>query len=254
MDIATLIGIVVCFGLMIVAITMGGPISAFIDIPSVMITVGGTLGATFTSYPLKDVLGVVGVIKNTFLYKPQDPVAIIAQLVEFAQIARKEGILALEGKIEEIDDPFFKKAIQLAVDGTEPDVMRDILETEIAFIEDRHKKGADMMDFMASLAPAFGMIGTLIGLVQMLRTMNDPSTIGPAMAVALITTFYGAVMANVIFSPFANKLKVRSSEEILVKDIILAGILSIQAGDNPRILEQKLHAYIPPKLRKSVFE
>ncbi len=111
-----------------------------------------------------------------------------------------------------------------------------------------------MMEFMAALAPAFGMIGTLIGLVQMLRTMNDPSTIGPAMAVALITTFYGAVMANVIFSPFANKLKLRSSEEILVKDIILAGILSIQAGDNPRILEQKLHAYIPPKLRKSVFE
>ena len=254
MDIATLIGIIACFALMIIAITMGGPISAFIDVPSMMIVIGGTIGATFISYPLKDVIGVVGVIKNTFLFKPQDPVAVIAQLVEFAQIARKEGILALEGKVEEIDDPFFKKAIQLAVDGTEPEVMRDILETEIAFIEDRHKSGAAMMEFMAALAPAFGMIGTLIGLVQMLRTMNDPSTIGPAMAVALITTFYGAVLANVLFSPFSNKLKVRSSEEILVKDIILAGILSIQAGDNPRILEQKLHAYIPPKLRKSVFE
>ncbi len=254
MDIATLLGIVVCFGLMIAAMLLGGSISAFIDIPSMMITVGGTLGATFTSYPLKDVLGVINVIKNTFLFKPQDPVAVIEKLVQFAQIARKEGILALENEIEKIDDPFFRKAIQLAVDGTEPEVMRDILETEIAFVEERHKNGAAMMEFMAALAPAFGMIGTLIGLVQMLRTMNDPSTIGPAMAVALITTFYGAVMANVLFTPFANKLKVRSSEEILVKDIILAGILSIQAGDNPRILEQKLHAYIPPKLRKSMFE
>ncbi len=254
MDIATLLGIVVCFGLMVTAMLLGGSIAAFIDVPSMMITIGGTLGATFTSYPLKDVLGVINVVKNTFLFKPQDPVAVIQQLVQFAQIARKEGILALENEIEKIDDPFFKKAIQLAVDGTEPEVMRDILETEIAFVEERHKNGAAMMEFMATLAPAFGMIGTLIGLVQMLRTMNDPSTIGPAMAVALITTFYGAVMANVLFTPFANKLKVRSSEEILVKDIILAGILSIQAGDNPRILEQKLHAYIPPKLRKSMFE
>ncbi len=254
MDIATLVGIVACFGLMFTAILMGGSINAFIDVPSMMITIGGTLGATFTSYPLKDVLGVINVVKNTFLFKPQDPVAIIQQLVQFAQIARKEGILALENEIEKIADPFFRKAIQLAVDGTEPEVMRDILETEIAFVEERHKNGAAMMEFMATLAPAFGMIGTLIGLIQMLRTMNDPSTIGPAMAVALITTFYGAVMANVLFTPFANKLKVRSSEEILVKDIILAGILSIQAGDNPRILEQKLHAYIPPKLRKSMFE
>ncbi len=253
MDIATVIGIVMSFGLMIAAILMGGSIMTFVDYPSMMIVFGGTIGATLTSYPLGDVIKVANVIKNTVLFKPQNPSEIIAQLVQYSQVARREGILALESAIEETDDVFFKKAIQLVVDGAEPDIIRDVLETEVAFIDERHKQGAALVEFMSVLAPAFGMIGTLIGLVQMLKTMNDPSTIGPAMAVALITTFYGAVLANVVFLPLANKLRVRSSEEMLIKDLIIAGILSIQAGDNPRVVEQKLHAYVAPKFRESQF-
>ncbi len=253
MDIATVVGIVMSFGLMMAAILMGGSLMTFVDYPSMMIVFGGTLGATLTSYPLVEVIKIATVIKNTVLFKPQNPSQIIGQLVQYSQVARREGILALESAIEETDDTFFKKAIQLVVDGAEPDIIRDVLETEVAFIDERHKQGSALVEFMSILAPAFGMIGTLIGLVQMLKTMNDPSSIGPAMAVALITTFYGAVLANVVFLPLANKLRVRSSEEMLIKDLVIAGILSIQAGDNPRVVEQKLHAYVAPKFRESQF-
>jgi chemotaxis protein MotA len=156
--------------------------------------------------------------------------------------------------ITEIDDEFLKKGIRLAVDGTEPEIIQDILETEMEYTEERHKEGISILDSMGAFAPAMGMIGTLIGLVAMLQTMSDPSSIGPAMAVALLTTFYGAVIANMFALPLAGKLKVRMNEEKLLKEIMIAGIMAIQAGDNPRIVEQKLNAYLPPKLRKSQFD
>ncbi len=253
MDIATLVGIVLSFALVLSAIMMGGSLSIFINIPSVMIVVGGTLGATMINYPLPDILKVTKVVKNAFFMKKMTANELIATFVNLAGIARREGILALESKLNEMNDEFMRKGMQLSVDGLEPAAIKEILETEIDAIQDRHKLGAEIFTTMGTFAPALGMIGTLIGLVQMLQTMSDPSTIGPAMAVALLTTFYGAVMANLMFLPIAGKLKNRSSEEVTMKDLMTEGVISIAKGENPRVIEQKLNAYLPPQLRQSAF-
>lgn len=254
MDIATFFGIFSAFGLVIMAITGGGGMSAFINIPSLMIVAGGTLGATFINYPLKDVLKVGGILKNAVFQKKNTPQAWIPVFVDFANKARKEGVLSLEGTVSKMKDPFLKKGIQMAVDGLEPQSIKEILETEIEFIRARHRLGVDIFATMGAFAPAMGLIGTLIGLVQMLQSMEDPSSIGPAMAVALITTFYGAVMANLIFLPISGKLRNRSQEELFVKGLMLEGVMAVTKGDNPRIVEQKLHAFLSPKLRKSAYE
>ncbi|HDG97731.1 MAG TPA: flagellar motor protein [Desulfobacterales bacterium] len=253
MDIATLVGIVLSFALVLSAIMMGGSLSIFINIPSVMIVVGGTLGATMINYPLPDILKVTKVVKNAFFMKKMTASELIATFVNLAGVARREGILALESKLNEMEDEFMKKGMQLSVDGLEPAAIKEILETEIDAIQDRHKLGAEIFTTMGTFAPALGMIGTLIGLVQMLQTMSDPSTIGPAMAVALLTTFYGAVMANIMFLPIAGKLKNRSSEEVMMKDLMTEGVISIAKGENPRVIEQKLNAYLPPQMRQSLF-
>ncbi len=253
MDIATLVGIVLSFALVLSAIMMGGSLSIFINIPSVMIVVGGTLGATMINYPLPDILKVTKVVKNAFFMKKMTANELIATFVNLAGIARREGILALESKLNEMEDEFMKKGMQLSVDGLEPAAIKEILETEIDAIQDRHKLGAEIFTTMGTFAPALGMIGTLIGLVQMLQTMSDPSTIGPAMAVALLTTFYGAIMANILFLPIAGKLKNRSSEEVMMKDLMTEGVISIAKGENPRVIEQKLNAYLPPQMRQSAF-
>jgi len=253
LDLSTIIGIVAAFGLMLMAITQGGPLTIFINIPSILIVFGGTLGNTLVHYPFQDVFDALNVAKKTFLHREIPVNTLIIQLMEFANKARKEGILALQSAMDEIDDDFLKKAIQMAVDGQEPETMRSMLDTEIEYIQLRHEKGADIFTSVASYAPAMGMVGTLIGLVQMLQTMDDPSSIGPAMAVALLTTFYGAVIANVVCAPMAGKLKNRSASEVLIKTLIIEGMQSILSGENPRIMEQKLHAFIAPKLRESTF-
>ncbi len=250
MDLATLIGIVMSFGLVMAAIVTGGSPLIFISIPSALIVIGGTLGATLVNFPLGDVLGVVGVVKNAFFSSLDSPSEIINKFMDYANRARREGILSLEPLIKEIDDLYLKKGLQLTVDGLEPQTIEEILETEINYLEERHTLGADIMGSFAAFAPAMGMIGTVIGLVQMLQTMSDPASIGPAMAVALITTFYGAVLANLVFIPIQGKLKKRSKEEILTKEMILGGIISISKGENPRIIEEKLSSYIAPKDRK----
>ena len=254
MDLATVAGIISAFGLVLAAIVMGGSITAFIDVPSMLIVVGGTFGATLINFPLGSVLGVIGVVKNAFFAKVMAVPEVISQFVDFATKARREGILALEASMNEVDDKFLSKGLQLTIDGLEPQSIQEILETEIEYVQSRHSLGADILGTMGTFAPALGMIGTLIGLVQMLQNMSDPSKIGPAMAVALLTTFYGALMANVVFNPLAGKLRNRSKEEILVKELILNGVMSIARGDNPRIIEQKLHSFIPPGMRKSAFE
>jgi chemotaxis protein MotA len=254
MDIATLIGLVLAYVLVFISLIMGPGVAVYIDIPSIIIVFGGVIGIILMNYPLKKVLSVMSVVMKTFIYKLETPDKLIESLVDFSQRARRDGILALESAEDEIDDEFLKKGIRLAVDGTEPEVIRTILETEMEYTEERHKEGAGILDNIALYAPAMGMIGTLIGLVAMLQTMSDPSSIGPVMAVALLTTFYGAVIANLFAAPLAGKLKVRMSEEKLLKEIMLAGIMAIQAGDNPRIVEQKLNAYLSPKLRKSQFD
>lgn len=253
MDLSTIIGMSVAFGLMLMAILQGGPLTMFINIPSIMIVVGGTAGVAFVQYPARDLLDAINVAKKTVLHKEASINDMIMQLMGFANKARKEGILALQSEMEKIDDEFLVKAMQMAVDGQEPDTLRGMLNTEIEYIQQRHEKGANIFISLGTISPAMGMVGTLIGLVQMLQTMDDPSTIGPAMAVALLTTFYGAVMANVMFLPMAGKLRLRSESEMLIKTLIIEGMQSILSGENPRIMEQKLHSFIAPKMRESTF-
>ncbi len=253
MDIATLVGIISAFGLVIFAIVLGGGLDLFINIPSLMIVVGGTLGATMINYPLKDVLGAIGIVKNVFFTRSMPMDKITAQLVEFANKARREGILALEADANDIDDTFLKTGVHLSIDGLEPQMIQDILDTEIDNLKERHTLGAEIFTTMGTFAPALGMIGTLIGLVQMLQTMNDPEKVGPAMALALLTTFYGSVLANLVFLPIAGKLRTRSKEESLAKEMIIEGVVALTRGDNPRILEQKMLAFIAPKERKSQY-
>jgi chemotaxis protein MotA len=252
MDIGTVIGFVSGVSLMVIAIVMGGDPMIFWSGSSVIIVLGGTLASTLINYPLADVVGVFGTLKNAFIQKTANSEELIAKLVSFAIIARREGILALESHAAETDDEFLSKSVQLAVDGTAPELIKDILTTELVFMEDRHALGQSILNAMGSFAPAFGMIGTLIGLVQMFTTLNDPSRIGAGMAVAILTTLYGALLANLVFLPAAGKLKVRTSIELLSKEIIIEGILSIQSGDNPRVVEQKLKAFISPALRTLV--
>jgi chemotaxis protein MotA len=254
MDLATIIGIVSAFSLVIIAVASGGGLTWFLDGPSALIVFGGTFGAVLINYPLADVLGVIKVAQNAFFKKEQKARAAIDLLVTMSKVSRKDGMLALQNMTHRLRDPFLVKAVHLIIDGLEPVDVTNILETELDFIEERHRLGAEIFTTMGNYAPAMGMTGTLIGLVQMLMTMNDPSSIGPAMSVALVTTFYGVILAYLLFLPLAGKLKRLSAQELLVKQLIINGILSIQAGDNPRILEQKLHAFISPHERKSVFK
>lgn len=254
MDIATVVGIISAFSLVIISILMGSGLNLFVNYPSMMIVFGGTLGATMVNYPLKDVIGLIKVVKNVFFSKVWSSQELIDKFIQFSNVSRKEGILALEAHITNIDDPFLTKGLQLAIDGMEPEAIREIMEIEIDYLEERHRLGADIFNAMATFFPAMGMIGTLIGLIQMLRNMGSPGSIGPAMAVALITTFYGAMSANLICLPMAGKLRKRSKEETLIKEMSISGVMAIANGENPRIIEQKLHSFVPPHSRASRFQ
>ena len=249
MNITTILGIALGTTFVLVTMLLAGSPMLFVSAPSVMITVGGTVAAVLTSYTLKEFINIGSVIKNTLSISEESAQEIIAQLVKFAERARREGILALEKQMEEVTDVFLKNGIQLAVDGTEPELLKDIMETELFYLEERHKKGHSQLEAFASMAPAWGMIGTLIGLILMLANLSDPDALGPGMAVALITTFYGSLMANMVFTPLTTKLKEQTKEELLMRQLMIQGILSIQSGDNPRIVEQKLNSFIAPKER-----
>jgi chemotaxis protein MotA len=254
MDIATPGGMLIGFVLLVLAVIMGGGasgIAAFINIPSMMIVVGGTVAATLVRYPLGRVLGLMGVVMKTIFFKLSTPQIEMQRMVEYAKIARKEGLLALENKITDVKDIFLAKSIQLLVDGTDADNLRAILEREIDNLRQRHTIGKGILESMGAAAPAFGMMGTLIGLVLMLRELDDPSKIGVGMATALITTFYGVLLANLVCLPMGGKLEIRSKEEILLKELTLEGIVAIQSGDNPNIVEEKLKIYLSPAQRKS---
>jgi chemotaxis protein MotA len=206
------------------------------------------------NYPLKDVIGAIAVVKNAFFAGSiPSTEEVIKTFVDLSSKARREGILALEADVKEVKDEFMKKGLQMSVDGLEPQSIEGIMTTEIDYLRGRHQLGAEIFSTMGTFAPALGMIGTLVGLVQMLQAMDDPSSIGPAMAVALLTTFYGSVMANMVCMPIAGKLKARSKEETLIKEMVVEGVLSLTRGENPRILEQKMLAFMPPKLRQSTF-
>jgi chemotaxis protein MotA len=249
LDLATLLGILVAAVLVIGSILLGGSGSWFINYPSLMIVLGGTLGATLINYPMADLISVFKVTKNAFRHKSFKPIALIPQMVNFAKKARREGILSFEAQLKQIRDPFLVRCMQMAIDGMEAESIAEVLNTEILWLEERHRLGAEIYSTMGAFAPAVGMLGTIIGLVQMLMQMKDPTAIGPPMAVALLTTFYGTLLANLLFLPIAGKLRVRSKQEILAKQMVLQGILSIQEGDNHRIVEQKLKAFISPRMR-----
>jgi chemotaxis protein MotA len=253
MDLGTLLGIVSGFGLVIIAMSLGGGLGTFINAPSIMIVCGGTMGAVLINYPISDVLGVIKVAKNAFFSQEVKTEKIMEMLIEMSKVSRREGILGLEKTLKDIKDPFFVKGMTLMIDGIEPAKLSELLDTEVEYIEERHRSGAEIFMTMGNFAPAMGMIGTLIGLVKMLMQMDDPSSIGPSMAVALITTFYGVILANLVFLPISGKLKTRSAQELATKQLIMSGILSVQSGDNPRLLEQKLHSFVSPKERKTVF-
>lgn len=229
-----------------------GQVMRFIDPPSIMITIGGTVAASLIANPLNDFIRALKAVKNIIKPKKLDPLIAISNIIELANLARKEGILALEDAAGNMDDEFLQKGVMLVVDGTDPELVRSILETELAYIETRHSGVAGVWEFIASMGPAWGMIGTLIGLVMMLQNMSDAASIGPSMAVAIITTFYGSLVANFIATPIATKLKLYSGEEVLMKEVLIEGILSIQAGENPRIIEEKLKVFLAPTLRTDV--
>jgi len=252
LDIASIVGLILGIVFIVISVVLDGSLWDFADLASVMITIGGTFSATLISYPLDKFMNSLKTIRYIFKAADHDARGVIQQIIELANIARKEGLLALEEAAQSIEDDFLQKGILLIVDGTDPELVRNILETELAFIDGRHKESQGFWETVASLGPAWGMIGTLIGLINMLQKLDDPDQIGPSMAVALITTLYGSLLANLLAGPTANKLKIRSDEEILLKEVMIEGLLSIQAGENPRIIEEKLKAFLSPALREQI--
>ncbi|MEQ8844116.1 MAG: motility protein A [Phycisphaerales bacterium] len=241
-----MLGVVLILG----AILLGGSVGAYIDVPSIMIVIGGCIAAILTSFPLEKVLRMPKVMQKTIKAPAGgDSKALIAQMVSYAEVARRDGILALEGLTDEMEDDLLILGVKMAVDGTDPELIEQIMDADIDNMMSRHMEGKGLFDAAGRFAPAFGMIGTLIGLVAMLSNMSDPSSIGAGMAAALLTTLYGAIVANVIFLPLAEKLALRNDEELLLKSIIVKGVMSIQSGDNPRVVEQKLKTFLPPAER-----
>lgn len=253
MDIGAIVGIPLGFFLIVMAIiASGNSLLIYYDLSSVFITVLGSISALIVSVDMST-------FRKFFVYlmiiyrKPKSNVGeIIRQLVTFSEKSRREGLLSLEDEVDNLTDKFFQQGIRLVVDGTDPEVIKNILYNQLNQMNARHEIGIKMFEDWGKLAPAFGMIGTLYGLVAMLSSLGDPSQIGKGMATALITTFYGTILANLVLVPIKNKLMLRDGAETAEREIILEGILSIQSGDNPRVVEEKLLAFVPPKQRDSV--
>lgn len=252
MDIATLIGLLFGFGIITGSIVMGGGAMAFVHIPSMCIVVGGMLCSVLIHFSMSQFLSIFSIIKKTLLVKIMSPSEIIQQMVNFAAVSRRDGALALEEQIRKVDNKFIEKGLQMLVDGQEEDVVREMMSLEIMYIQERHGLGKKILEFMGASAPAFGMIGTLIGLVQMLQNLSDPAGLGKGMAVALITTFYGAFLANVAFIPLAGKLGIYSKAEILSMEMTVEGICSISKGDNPTVVREKMQSFISPNKREDI--
>ena len=250
LDYTTAIGLLVCVILIIVAIYENGSLDSFIQMSSILITVGGSICAVVVCFPIDVLSNVISMTKNAFFFKPRDPQEILRKLQEMSNRARREGTLALEDFIDTLDDDFFARGVQLVVDGHEPSAIEDILYNEIEKIKERHQTGVDLWEAFALLSPAFGMIGTLIGLVNMLGNLSsDMGQLGPNMATALLTTLYGSLMANIVALPLSKKLKFRSSEEAIEKELIAQGLLSILVRESPRFLVERLNAQLAPSRR-----
>ena len=253
MDIATIIGILFGATLIIGSIVTGpGGLRVFVNIPSLGVTIGGMTAATLIHFSLPQFLGIFTIIKKTIIQKIDPPGDLIQKMINYAAINRRDGALALEQEISKLDNLFFVKGLQMLVDGTESDSIRDVLTLEIDNLQARHSTGKAILDFMGTAAPAFGMIGTLIGLVQMLCDMSDPDSIGSGMATALLTTFYGAFVANLIFIPLAGKLGIYSKAESTSMEMIVEGICSIAQGENPTAVREKMQAFVSQGSREDI--
>ncbi len=248
MDLATLVGLIGAIALVVTSMLMSGEIGMFVNAPSLVIVVGGTTFAVMAKFGLGQFLGAFKVAGKSFINRIEDPAELIDEIVELADAARKGGLLSLEGR--EVGNPFLQKGIQLLVDGHDPDVVKTLLAKDRNMAEERHSQGSDIFAALADMAPAMGMIGTLIGLVAMLANMDDPKAIGPAMAVALLTTLYGAVLANAVCGPISAKLKLRAAEEAMVKSLVIDALLAIQGGQNPRVIDSMLRTYLPEGKRE----
>lgn len=248
-DLASILGLVLCAVMFIYGVIMNAGAENFYrywDFPSIVITFGGSFFAVLASKSLSEYIGGIKSFLLVFKQPTNDVKGMIQQIIDLSNVARKEGLLSLEEAASNLDDEFMKKGILLIVDGTDPELVRGIMETELVSIEERHKSKIAFWDDLGAMGPAWGMIGTLIGLVNMLYEMDDPSSIGPSMAVALITTLYGSLLANWICAPVSGKLKVNNANEITMKEIMIEGLLSIQAGENPRVIEEKLKSFLAP--------
>lgn len=258
MDIASLAGLVVCIGMVIFGIAQGeegmAGLISFLDAPSALITFGGSFAAVLTSNHLADFINGLKSFTICLKLPKANEAETIKKIIDLSNVARKEGLLALEEAANDLDDPFLKKGILLIVDGTDPELVRAIMETELTCMETRHKKNIKLWGDLASMGPAWGMIGTLIGLINMLKNLDDPSSIGPNMSVALVTTLYGSMLANWICTPVAEKLGVNNSVEVAMEEVVIEGLLSIQAGENPRVIEEKLKSFLSPKQRATFGE
>lgn len=258
MDIASVLGLVLCLVLVVFGIVFDSDagivfsnLTAFFDVPSILITFGGAFSCILASYTLPNFLAGLKSIALIFNMSAMNVSDVIKKIIELSNVARKEGLLSLEEAASDIDDNFLKKGILLIVDGTDPELVRAIMETELVSVEGRHKDKIGFWENLGAMGPAWGMIGTLIGLINMLKALDDPSSIGPAMAVALVTTLYGSLLANWICAPVASKLKAKNADEMMVKEIEIEGLLSIQAGENPRVIEEKLKSFLAPAERGS---
>lgn len=251
MDLATIIGLILAWGAVMLSLIMeGGKLAQLMHPGALVLVVGGTLGSTVISFSLKQILGIPAYIRKAFFSKDEDMGEIIRKIVGFARTARRDGILALEREVADVDNRFLRMGIQLVVDGTPSEMVREIMETEIVSMQERHKVGEGIFTTMGGNAPTLGIIGTVMGLINMLSRLEDPGAMGPAIAAAFAATLYGVLLANLVCLPIGAKLKARTTEEIITYDMIVEGVLSIQAGDNPRMVETKMLAFLPPKSRQ----
>jgi len=248
MDIGVLGGLAITLGL--IALSIIADLNSFIDFNSMLVTIGGSFGSTLVAVGFDRMKNLPKYVMAAFKKKTFDKAGTIKLLVDLSNKARREGLLALEDSLEELEDPFVKRGLQLVIDGVEPESVQNILNLDIEAMQNRHADGKMIFDVWAGFAPSFGMLGTIMGLVQMLKRLDDPSTIGPAMALALITTFYGAVLAYGVFQPMSNTLQRKSDMESDFREMIVEGILGIQSGENPRLLEERLVSFLSPAERE----
>jgi chemotaxis protein MotA len=253
MDIATVLGFTLGLGLILWSMIHGGGVSSlklFVHIPAATVVVGGCISAIMVHFPMEDFRNMVRIFLRTFMFRIPSPSEEIDRIIDYAGLARKEGLLALETRLQDVDDRFFAKGVQLVIDGFPADTVRDILELELEIEKQRHAVGKKMVEMMGTLAPAFGMIETLIGLVQMLSNLSDPSKIGAGMAGALVGTFYGAFLANMVFLPIAGKLGIRAQQETQLRELMIEGIVAIQSGEKPQLIKEKLTGFLRPSMRE----